>query len=342
MIEPFIYSHLNIQREPKLQGCYDQLIETISRIEFPSDNRLPQVRNLVQTCNWNNIDKDLTIDNSLADRITTLAKNSIAKPVALSTTSLDANGKNPANVSKMGFNPVEFEPSIGDELARLELTSEESDIEKNPVAQQQYQYAINSKFIVVKARAGDTVTKLAERHGVRAIEVAKFNGLLPNSILSAGREVKIPQTGTGETWQAISNRTGVSVADLMAANPGMTTPRGKVFVPVKGNTVNNVVYSRPPVKRPVDDDAKLIGARPSQAKNGKISVIMSYFNEVLHDPYSMRIVRWSPVTRITVVGGSFWRIAVKYRAKNRMGAYVLSERVFYIRHNKIVSSFELD
>ncbi len=43
---------------------------------------------------------------------------------------------------------------------------------------------------------------------------------------------KKEQKTTGETWQTISTRTGVSVADLMDANPGMITPRGKVFVPV--------------------------------------------------------------------------------------------------------------
>ena len=50
---------------------------------------------------------------------------------------------------------------------------------------------------------------------------------------------------TGETWQTVSNRTGVSVADLMAANPGMKEPKGKVFVPVSGNKVNTISYSRP-------------------------------------------------------------------------------------------------
>ncbi|MEK7856527.1 MAG: LysM peptidoglycan-binding domain-containing protein, partial [Acidobacteriota bacterium] len=49
----------------------------------------------------------------------------------------------------------------------------------------------------------------------------------------------------GETWQNISNRTGVSVADLLAANPGMKDPKGKVFVPVSGNKVNTISYSRP-------------------------------------------------------------------------------------------------
>jgi LysM repeat protein len=50
----------------------------------------------------------------------------------------------------------------------------------------------------------------------------------------------------GETWQTIANRTGVSVADLMAANPGMKEPNGKVFVPVvAGNRVAATSYSRP-------------------------------------------------------------------------------------------------
>lgn len=50
----------------------------------------------------------------------------------------------------------------------------------------------------------------------------------------------------GETWQNISNRTGVSISDLMAANPGMKNPSGKVFVPVaEGNRLTATTYSRP-------------------------------------------------------------------------------------------------
>ncbi len=45
---------------------------------------------------------------------------------------------------------------------------------------------------VVKAQTGDTVAKIAARMGVSAVEVAKFNGLFPDSALSAGREIKIP------------------------------------------------------------------------------------------------------------------------------------------------------
>ncbi len=47
---------------------------------------------------------------------------------------------------------------------------------------------------VVKAKAGDSLTRIAEREGVSLVELAKFNGLLTTSILPFGREIKIPPT----------------------------------------------------------------------------------------------------------------------------------------------------
>ncbi|MGI9054745.1 MAG: transglycosylase SLT domain-containing protein [Pyrinomonadaceae bacterium] len=48
----------------------------------------------------------------------------------------------------------------------------------------------------------------------------------------------------GETWENISNRTGISVAELKAANGDSPYPVGKVFVPMK-NLVDRTSYSRP-------------------------------------------------------------------------------------------------
>lgn len=45
---------------------------------------------------------------------------------------------------------------------------------------------------IVKAQAGDTVAKVAVRHNADPEKVAKYNGLLPNSVLGAGREIRIP------------------------------------------------------------------------------------------------------------------------------------------------------
>lgn len=465
-VEAFINSTLNIQREPKLQGCYNQLIETIYRIEFPSDNRLPQVRNLAQTCNWNNLDAALSIDSGLADKITNLAKSQIGKAVSPSSTAVAVNTTNTSNVAQIGFLSQEFEPSPLDELSKLELTPDEQQIDNNPVAQQQYQYiqyAVANKslgfafqvhpmiqqyinyyrgrgqttmevglyrsgmFMLMArrifkeegipenvawlgqvesawkpsamshmaasglwqfipgtgARYGlrrtayvdernsfDEATRasarylkfLYNRYGNWELAIAGYNcgegnvdrairragvsnfwaaypylpqetrNYVPNilaTILIANNpnqygfghirpaaplrydRIRIPastnlslvaqasdtsvqylrylnphlrsnstppepyvinvpagranqvvalfrripasqinntnlaNSSSGETWQNISNRTGVTVSDLMAANPGMTVPHGKVFVPVKGNNVQNIVYSRP-------------------------------------------------------------------------------------------------
>jgi membrane-bound lytic murein transglycosylase D len=147
-VEVFLYSTLNIQREPKLQSCYNQLIETVYRIEFPLDNQLPQVRSLSQTCGWNNIEP------ALADKITTIARNSLVKQVAAPSSSTTASAMGPTtqmpNPVQVGFNTQQFEPSPLDELSKLELTPEEQQVESNPIAQAQYeyiQYAVANKSL---------------------------------------------------------------------------------------------------------------------------------------------------------------------------------------------------
>jgi len=139
-VEAFLYSNLNIQREAQLSACYNQMVETIFRMEFPADNRLPQVKNLVQTCGWNSFDEAASVDNALADKITTLAQSSVIRQsTSVSSTAVAANGPS-AQAQKPGFATQEFEPSPLDDLSKLQLTAEEQQIDTNPVAQQQYQY----------------------------------------------------------------------------------------------------------------------------------------------------------------------------------------------------------
>ena len=51
-VETFLLSTLNIQKDQKLLTCYNQLIETVYRIEFPAQGQLPQIRSLSATCGW--------------------------------------------------------------------------------------------------------------------------------------------------------------------------------------------------------------------------------------------------------------------------------------------------
>jgi LysM repeat protein len=170
-IEVFLMSSLNVQRNPKLQNCYNQLIETIYSIEFPSNQKPPQIKTLSATCGW-------TINDQLANDITKLILSNQTGIVA-------SDASNASITPQIGFTEEKFEASPLDELSKLELTQEEQTIETTPT----------NTVRVVKAKNGDTVSTLAAREKVSAVEVAKFNGLLLTTKLPAGREIKIPNDG---------------------------------------------------------------------------------------------------------------------------------------------------
>lgn len=135
-VEVFLTSTVDVRSNPKLQGCYSQLIETIYRIEFPS-GQIPQIRSLAATCNWN-------IDNRLADNIAKLSQPGQNKTTDSTDKSLitSAAGRPAqADIPPVGFSDQRFEPSPLDELAKLELTENELQIDGDPQAQQQLEYA---------------------------------------------------------------------------------------------------------------------------------------------------------------------------------------------------------
>jgi membrane-bound lytic murein transglycosylase D len=135
-VETFLLSTLNIQKDQKLQVCYNQLIETVYRIEFPAQGQLPQIRSLSATCGWNWSAEDF----KLSDDVTALVKPMVqAKPSMDTATAASVVGGQNASGASVGFNEQQFEPSPLDDLAKLELTVEEQDT-NSPVAQQQYQY----------------------------------------------------------------------------------------------------------------------------------------------------------------------------------------------------------
>ena len=135
-IEVFLLSNVNVQSNPKLNDCYNQLTETIYRIEFPSERQLPNIRSLAVTCGWN-------IDNKLADDIAKLVKtNQTVAPTTNDTALIASAAGNSGNRqadAQQGFTEQKFEPAIGDELARIELTPEEQNVVNTPEGQQQYQ-----------------------------------------------------------------------------------------------------------------------------------------------------------------------------------------------------------
>jgi membrane-bound lytic murein transglycosylase D len=141
-VDVFLSSAINIQSDPTLQTCYTQLIETIYRIEFPTDLNPPHIRGLSAACRWNWSDVDFV----LADKVVAMSKPAAPSHTvaAAQTGTTPANGTNVPLVEPaealVGFDSQKFEPSPLDELSMIELTPDELDIESNPIAQQQYQY----------------------------------------------------------------------------------------------------------------------------------------------------------------------------------------------------------
>jgi membrane-bound lytic murein transglycosylase D len=134
-VEVFLYSTLNIQRDAKLSSCYNQLIETVYRVEFPADAQQPKVRELSATCGWTWNANDF----KLADEVVALTKPAKNTPDNSTTAVVSSGSAAQQNQPIIGFNEQQFEPSPLDELAKLELTPEEQQLD-TPAAQQQYQY----------------------------------------------------------------------------------------------------------------------------------------------------------------------------------------------------------
>src|SRR5688500_17272752 len=134
-VEIFLYSTLNIQKDQKLQSCYSQLIETIYLMEFPSEAKPPQLRMLSASCGWRWNDEDF----KLADEVSAMMKPAAKKNESAILASAAGKSGGASSEAIVGFISREFEPSPLDELSKLELTTDEQQID-SPIAQAQYQY----------------------------------------------------------------------------------------------------------------------------------------------------------------------------------------------------------
>src|SRR5215204_3101203 len=59
-VEVFLMSGINLtsNNNAKARDCYNQLIETVYRMEYPTQAQIPQIRSLSVTCGWN-VDNEL-------------------------------------------------------------------------------------------------------------------------------------------------------------------------------------------------------------------------------------------------------------------------------------------
>lgn len=135
-VEVFLISNQTISSNAQLQGCYNQLIETVYRLEFPTATRQPQIKGLALTCGWN-------IDNTLAENISKLTQNPSKNAAGnLSDKEKEATQAvvgNQIEIPQVGFAEQRFEASPLDELSKLELTPEEQNSVYTPEGQVEYQ-----------------------------------------------------------------------------------------------------------------------------------------------------------------------------------------------------------
>jgi membrane-bound lytic murein transglycosylase D len=136
-VEVFLLSAMNVQSNPKLSGCYNQLIETIYRMEFPA-TQPPNIRSLSATCEWNWNNNDYQLADEIAKIVQKIPVQTDVQTNTALIASADGKTSQPDQI-QVGFNEQVFEPSPLDELAKLQLTQEEVNID-TPEAQQQYQY----------------------------------------------------------------------------------------------------------------------------------------------------------------------------------------------------------
>jgi LysM repeat protein len=129
-VEVFLLSNVNVRKNQKLSDCYDQLIETVYRMEIPSTKNPANVRGLSNTCGWD-ISKD-TVE--LVAKLTAPVQPQINPTSDLVTAVIDSTKQ--ANNQQSGFSDQVFEATEGEKLAQIEFTETEKVDESNPVVQE--------------------------------------------------------------------------------------------------------------------------------------------------------------------------------------------------------------
>lgn len=98
----------------------------------------------------------------------------------------------------------------------------------------------------ITVERGDTLTRLAVRHGTTVSALIQANPQLKRGTLLAGMSLTLPQAGSAQTWTVrsgdtlydIARRQSMTISALVAANPGLEARRAlkvgqRLVLPVK-------------------------------------------------------------------------------------------------------------
>ncbi|WP_457966723.1 LysM peptidoglycan-binding domain-containing protein [Arthrobacter sp. D1-29] len=117
-------------------------------------------------------------------------------------------------------------------------------------------------------KAGDTLSAIASRHGVKLSDVLSANQLSMTSVIYPGNKLVIPGAGAGSSLQPASSQPAASVTPLVPSTfLGFTYPAAVVSSANENKALLNAspVPSREQMRTIVADTARQMGVEPSLA-----------------------------------------------------------------------------
>jgi len=134
-------------------------------------------------------------------------------------------------------------------------------------------------------KPGDNIERIARRHDITVVALVKLNGLKPDSVIHPGQKIKVPRqtdarnnqaaappakepiihtVADGETFYKISTKYGVSVDELIAANPSVNHKALRVGEKIKVNPPATSVAAAPSSPAPAPSNPTLSNPAPTE------------------------------------------------------------------------------
>lgn len=139
-------------------------------------------------------------------------------------------------------------------------------------------------------KPGDSIERIARKNGTTTAALAKLNGLKTSSIIHPGQKLKVPgktavasapsapsmetrthTVATNETFYGISRKYGVTVDDLIAANPGVNHRALRIGQKIKVDRASATVAKAPPSLSPAPSTPILNNPTPAPVEKPRAS-----------------------------------------------------------------------
>jgi membrane-bound lytic murein transglycosylase D len=164
------------------------------------------------------------------------------------------------NPQKYGFGHVRPAPRLKYDRVRVPSSTNLGLLAQASDTSVEYLRYLNPELRTNRTPPEPYVIRVPAGRANNVVSILRRGQSLPNN------NSRLAKSNRGESWENISRRTGVSIAELQKANPGMANPRGKVYVPIKGNDVTATTYSRPTTVKPT---LTVQGIKVVKAKSGE-------------------------------------------------------------------------